>query len=146
MMIRAWLVFLSLIVVSLCVSGCFSTPPTNVPVVSYHSAGDIDTSQFKTDTSVSVSESNAELQKIAGYLEAGDINNVNNSLSVNAHALMSGPLKIPADRAAKVGQAMKKARVTSASMDVVFYVTDIDGESFSFDMAKEGGVWKLDQF
>ena len=147
MMIRAWLVFLSLIVVSLCISGCFSIPPTNVHVASSsRSSGDIDTSLFKTDTSVSVSESNAVLQKVAGYLEAGDINNFNNSLSMNAHALMSGPLKIPADRAAKVGQAMKKARVTSASMDVVFYVTDIDGESFSFDMAKEGGVWKLDQF
>ena len=144
---RAWLVFLSLIVVSLCVSGCFSIQPTNVPVASSSSSsGDIDTSLFKTDTSVSVSESNAVLQKIAGYLEAGDINNFNNSLSMNAHALMSGPLKIPADRAAKVGQAMKKARVTSASMDVVFYETGIDGESFSFDMAKEGGVWKLDQF
>jgi hypothetical protein len=31
-------------------------------------------------------------------------------------------------------------------MDVIFYQTDIDGRNFSFDMAKEGGVWKLDQF
>jgi uncharacterized protein YceK len=147
MTIRVKLVFLLLIVVSLCVSGCFSILPNSAPAGSSSSgSGNIDTSLFKTDSSASVSESNAELQKIAGYLEAGDINNVNNSLSVNAHALMSGPLKIPVDRAAKVGQAMKKARVTSASMDVVFYVTDIDGESFSFDMAKEGGVWKLDQF
>ena len=109
-------------------------------------SANIDTSLFKTDSSASVSASNAALQTIAGYLEAGDVNRFNDSLSMNAHALMSGPLNIPADRAAKAGQALKKAKVTSASMDVVFYQTDIDGRNFSFDMAKEGGVWKLDQF
>jgi len=147
MKIRVKLVFLSLIVVSLCVSGCFSILPNSAPAGSSSSgSGDIDTSLFKTDSSASVAESNAELQKIAGYLEAGDVNRFNDSLSMNAHALMSGPLNIPADRAAKVSQALKKARVTSASMDVVFYETDIDGGKISFNMAKEGGVWKLDQF
>ncbi len=132
-------------VVSLCLSGCVS--PNSVAAGSSSGGpADINTSLFKTDSSASVSESNAELQKIAGYLEAGDVNRFNDSLSMNAHALMSGPLNIPADRAAKVGLALKKARVTSASMDVVFYQTDIDGGNVSFDMAKEGGVWKLDQF
>jgi hypothetical protein len=145
MKIRAWLVFLFLIAVSLCVSGCVSQ--NSVPAgLSSTGSGNIDTSLFKTDSSASVSASNAELQTIAGYLEAGDFNRFNDSLSVNAHALLSGPLNIPADKAAKVGQAMKKATVTSASMDVVFYQTDIDDKNFSFDMAKEGGVWKLDQF
>jgi HEAT repeat protein len=108
--------------------------------------GSINTSQFNIETSSSVAKSNAAVQKIAGYLEAGDIEGFNSSLSMKAHMMMSEPLNIPVDRAAKVGQAMKDAKVTSASMDIVFYETVIDGTDYSFDMAKEGREWKLDQF
>jgi hypothetical protein len=108
--------------------------------------GSINTSQFNIETSSSVAESNAALQKIAGYLESGDIESFNSSLSMNAHALISGHPNVPVDRAAKIGQAIKDSRVTAASMDIVFYEAAIDGTDYSFDMVKEGGAWKLDQF
>jgi hypothetical protein len=108
--------------------------------------GSINKSQFNIETSSSVTESNAALQKIAGYLEAGDIESFNSSLSMNANMLMSGHPNIPVDRAAKIGHAMKSAKRTSVSKDIVFYEAAIDGNDYSFDMAKEGGAWKLDQF
>lgn len=108
--------------------------------------GNINTSQFNIETSSSVAECNAALQKIAGYLESGNIESFNSSLSMNAHVLISGHPNIPVDRAAKIGQAMKSAKTTSASSDVVFYEAAIDGTDYSFNMVKEGGVWKLDQF
>jgi hypothetical protein len=150
-MVKKFIVVMLVIAAGLLLSGCCccSIPATQSgvsPTGSTSGSGDIDTSHFNIDTSSSVSESNAAMQKIAGYLISDDIRSFNDSLSMNAHALTGGSLNIPADRAAKAGQAMKVAKMTSASVDVVFYETSIDGVSYTFNMAKEGGVWKLDQF
>jgi hypothetical protein len=41
---------------------------------------------------------------------------------------------------------MKAARVTSASIEVVYYEMTVDGTAYPFSMIKEGNGWKLDTF
>jgi hypothetical protein len=102
--------------------------------------------RWNIDTTQSVADSNAAVQKIAGYLQAGDMQGFNSSLSRNNLALIGGEPKVPADEAAKVGGAMKAAMVTSASIEVVYYEMTVDGTAYPFSMIKEGNGWKLDTF
>jgi hypothetical protein len=101
---------------------------------------------WNIDTTQSVADSNAAVQKIAGYLQAGDMKGFNSSLSRNNLALIGGEPKVPADEETKVGAAMKAARMTSASIEVVYYEMVVDGTSYPFSMIKEGNGWKLDAF
>jgi len=147
---RMWVVMVLLITLAvLLVSGCSgqSNPPASVPGGSDQaggSAGYVD-SRWNKDTSKSVTESNSAVKSIAGYLEAGDADGFNSSLSQSNHEL-AGSRNFNRDEAAKIGAAMKTATVTTAAEDMVFYEMTVDGQTCSFSMIKEDGGWKLDGF
>lgn len=133
----------------LLVSGCccLSNLPIYVPVDGASdgdSSGYVD-SRWNKDTSKSVAESNAAVKRIADYLEAGDADGFNSSLSRSNHEI-SGSRNFNKAEAAKIGAAMKAATVTTAAEDMVFYEMTVEGQTYSFSMVKEDDGWKLDGF
>ncbi len=131
----AYILVIVVLIPAVVIGGC-SVPAGNPTAGSSPTVAPGD--RWNIDTTQSVAESNAAVQKIAGYLQAGDMRGFNSSLSRNNLALIGGEPKVPGDEAAKVGAAMKAARMTSASIEVVYYEMTVDGASYPFSMIKEG--------
>jgi hypothetical protein len=112
-------------------------PPTAIPAKPLH---------FSPTVAKSVAESNPVVLRIAGYLESGKQQAFIDSLSLNDRALLGHSVHMSVDTAARVGQAMREARVTAASVDFVFYSMVVDGMTYTFDMVEEAGTWKLSGF
>jgi hypothetical protein len=111
--------------------------PTAIPANPLH---------LSATASKSVAESNTAVLRVAGYLESGKLQAFVDSLSLHARALLGRSVHMSVDTAAKVGRAMKSARVTAASVDFVFYSMVVDRTTYTFDMVKEAGTWKLNEF
>ncbi len=114
-----------------------AAPPTAIPAQRLH---------FSASVSKSVAESNAAVLRIAGYLDSGKLQAFVDALSLHDRALLGHTVRMSVETAARVGRAMRIARVTAASVDFVFYSLIVDGTTYTFDTIKEAGSWKLNEF
>jgi hypothetical protein len=94
-------------------------------------------------TKASIREATLSVTAAADALDAGRTDAFLGMLSGDVAAGLKTQISIPESDRKTLAGAFRKATVSSANPDVVYFTMDFKGKPYSFYSMKEGTVWKI---